>query len=309
MTHMDRLENMRVFAAVADTKSFAAAARRLAMSAPAVTRAIHGLEEHVGARLLHRTTRAVRLTDVGARYLTDTLRILGELEEADALARGSSSQASGELAVTAPLMFGRLHVAPVLLTFLHQQPQLTARTLFADHVVDLLEERIDAAVRIGRLDDSSSLKAVKLGTLRRVLCASPDYLARHGVPRTPLDLAAHQLIAFVGIHSHRHWAFRHGDKLKSVAPSPRMVVNAADMAIAAARAGLGLTRLLSYQVEQEVRSGALEIVLPEFEPLPTPVHLVHADTKTPPARVRRFVDFAVPQLRAVLTRLRSSFGR
>ena len=303
---MDRLENMRVFAVVADTKSFASAARRLAMSAPAVTRAIHGLEEHVGARLLHRTTRAVRLTDVGARYLADTLRILGELDEADALARGSVAEASGELAVTAPSMFGRLHVAPVLLAFLRKHPQLTSRTLFADHLVDLLEERIDVAVRIGRLDDSS-LKAVRLGHLRRVLCASPEYLREHGVPRTPQELTGHQLIAFVGVHSHRHWAFRHGDKLKSVALTPRMVVNAADMAIAAARSSMGLTRVLSYQVEHEVRSGALAVVLPEYEPVPTPVHLIHAEMQKPPARVRLFVDFAVARLRPVLSGLRSAF--
>jgi len=294
-----------VFAVVADTKSFASAARRLAMSAPAVTRAIHGLEEHVGARLLHRTTRTVRLTDVGERYLADVLRILRELDEADALARGSVAEASGELAITAPVMFGRLHVAPVLLAFLGKHPQLTSRALFVDHVVDLLEERIDVALRIGRLDDSS-LKAVKVGSLRRVLCASPAYLEEHGVPKTPEDLLSHQLIAFVGIHSHRHWAFRHGDTRKSVTPTPRMVVNAADMAIAAAKSGYGLTRVLSYQVEQELRSGSLRIVLPEFETPPAPVHLVHAATHKPPARVRSFVDFAAPRLKSVLSRLHSA---
>ncbi|MFT3923888.1 MAG: LysR family transcriptional regulator [Myxococcales bacterium] len=304
---MDRLENMRVFAVVAETRSFARTAKRLALSAPAVTRAVHALEQHVGTQLLHRTTRAVRLTDVGARFLADVRRILSELDEAEATARGSSTAAVGELAVTAPLMFGRLHVAPVLLSFLRKEPQLTSRTLFADQLVDLFEERIDVAVRIGSLEDSS-LKAVKLGSLRRVLCAAPSYLEQHGVPRSPDDLASHRLIAFVGVTSHRHWAFRQGERLKSVAPNPRMVVNAADMAIAAACAGHGLTRVLSYQVEQEVRAGALRIVMPEFEPLPTPVHLVRAENPKPPARVRLFMDFAVPRLRSALSGIQAAFA-
>jgi DNA-binding transcriptional LysR family regulator len=300
MTRMDRLENMRVFAAVAGAQSFAKAARRLNLSAPAVTRAVSALEEHLGTRLLHRTTRLVRLTAAGRDYLADVQRILVEIEDAEHRASGSQSEPRGQLSITAPMMFGRMHVAPVVLDFLQRHPQLSARTSFVDHVVDLLDEDLDVAVRIGALKDSS-LRAVRLGSMRRVVCAAPAYLRAHGRPETPEALASHRLIAFVGVQSHRHWAFRHGDAVRSVSPTPRLLVNTADVAIAAALSGHGLTRVLAYQVEHELRAGKLAIVLADFEPPATPVHLVHAQVRNVPARVRLFAELATRRLRAVLS--------
>jgi DNA-binding transcriptional LysR family regulator len=307
MMSMDRLENLEVFVAVAEARGFAAAARRLGLSAPKVTRAVQLLEDHLGARLLHRTSRHVRLTDVGARYLADARRVLAQLDDADAAARGLHHEARGELSITAPQMFGRIHVAPLLVSFMEQNPQLTARTLFVDHVVDLHEEHVDVAVRIGRLQDSS-LRAVRVGSVRRVLVASPAYLDAHGIPNTPNDLTAHSLVAFLGVQSHRHWAFRHGAEIRSVSPSPRLIVNSSDTAIAAALAGAGIARVLSYQVERELGEGRLRLVLTDYEPLPSPVQLVHAEVRQVPARVRRFVDFAAASLRPLLTRLNKAIA-
>src|SRR5690349_3201169 len=207
---MDRLETMRVFAAVADGRGFAPAARRLGLSPPAVTRAVAALEERLGARLLHRTTRVVRLTEAGERFLADCKRILGEVDEAEAAAAGSHAEPRGQLVVTAPLMFGRLHVAPIVLDFLRRHPQVAVRTLFLDRVTDMIDAGIDVAIRIGALPDSS-LVATRVGTMRRVVCASPAYLRIHGTPRVPADLAGHEAIAFVGTSSHPEWAFGPGD--------------------------------------------------------------------------------------------------
>ncbi len=300
---MDRFDSMRVFVSVAEEQNFAATARKLGMSAPAVTRAVRALEDALGTRLLHRTSRVVRLTDVGARYLSDARNILRELDAADARVMGAQREARGELSVTAPSVFGRLHLTPVLLEFLRLHPQLTARTLFVDHVVDLLEEHIDVAVRIARLEDSA-LKTTRLGSLRRVLCASPAYLREHGTPKTPDDLRRHALIAFTGVHFQRQWSFRHGSELRGIAAEPRLIVNTPDTAVAAAVAGHGLTRVLSYQVEHELRSGALEVLLEDYESAPMPVQLVYAGRRTS-ARVRLFVDFAVSSLRPVLSRLKA----
>jgi DNA-binding transcriptional LysR family regulator len=295
---MDRFEAMRVFVAVAEERSFARAARRLSLSAPAVTRGVSGLEQRIGTRLLHRTTRAVRLTDAGARFLTDAKRILNELEEAEGLAVGADSEPRGQLAVTAPLLFGRMHVAPVVLEFLGRHPQSSARTLFVDHVVDMMEEGLDVAIRIGQLQDSS-LRATRVGFVRRVVCASPEYLARHGTPETPAELATHELVGFVGINPHRNWSFTTEGKSERFQPTPRLVVNTADVAIQAALAGRGLTRLLSYQAEPELRQGRLKRVLSKFEPAPLPIHVVHGEGKQAPARVRGFVELAVERLRAL----------
>src|SRR5262245_21178302 len=192
---MDRLETMRVFVAVAEERGFAPAARRLALSPPAVTRAIAALEQRVGVRLLQRTTRVVRLTEAGTRYLADCKRILADLETAETAAAASQVEPSGELVITAPIVFGRMFVAPLLLEFVSRHAQVSARTLLADHVVDLVENGVDVAVRIARLPDSS-LTALKVGSVRRLLCASPAYLAARGTPRTPADLAAHDTIVF-----------------------------------------------------------------------------------------------------------------
>jgi len=291
---VDRLESMRVFVAVAEDQGFAPAARRLAMSPPAVTRAVAALEERIGTRLFHRTTRIVRLTEAGDRYLADCKRILGEIEEAEASAAGSHAEPRGHLAVTAPVMFGRMHVAPVVLEFLARHPRVTARMLFLDRVADLIDEGLDIAIRIAHLPDSS-LHAIRVGSVRRVVCASPEYLAARGTPRIPADLSQHDAIAFSLGPAAEEWSFASG---ATVAPSTRLVVNSNDVAIAAAAAGRGVARVLSYQIAPELRACRLQVVLAEFEPPPIPISVVYAEGRRAAAKVRAFVDFAVERLRA-----------
>jgi DNA-binding transcriptional LysR family regulator len=291
---MDQLAAMRVFVAVGETQGFAAAGRRLRLSAPSVTRAIAGLEDHLGARLFHRTTRTVRLTEAGARYLADCRRLLGELDDADASAAGAHAEPRGLLGLTAPIQFGRLHVTPVVLAFLARHPAISVRTVFADRVVDLLDEGLDLAVRIGELPDSS-LTAVRVGEVRRVVCAAPRYLRRRGTPRRPADLADHDAITFSAVTATSTWTFGGG---QVVQPHNRLYINTADVAVAAAVAGHGITRLLSYQVADAVAAGQLTVVLEEHEPPVVPIHVVHREGRRTSARVRAFVDFAVPRLRA-----------
>lgn len=295
---MDRFETMRVFVAVAEHNSFAAAGRRLGLSAPAVTRAVAALEARLGAALLRRTTRSVQVTDAGARFLADAKRLLRELDDAEQNARGAHSAPTGQLTVTAPLMFGRIHVAPVVLEMLAKYPDVRVRTLFSDQVIDLMEEGVDVAVRIGTLG-SSSLRAIRVGAVRRVVCASPAYLEQHGTPSTPQDLAKHALLGFVGISEHRLWSFRVNGKLEAFEVQPRLTVNTADVAIQAACEDRGLTRVLSYQVDAELRAGKLKRVLAGYEPAPVPIHVLHASGKRVPARVRAFVDLAAAHFKAL----------
>jgi DNA-binding transcriptional LysR family regulator len=294
---MDRFETMRVFAAVADQSGFAPAARRLGLTPASVTRAVAALEERIGTRLFTRTTRVVRLTEAGTRFLADCKRILGEVDEAEAAAAGSHSEPRGQLVVTAPIMFGRLHVAPIIFDFLARHPGVSVRALFLDRVADLMEEGIDVAIRIGMLPDSS-LSAVRVGAVRRVVCAAPAYLKAHGTPRTPADLAGHDAISFAGSTPLREWSFGSGDTAYVVAPPTRLEVNNADVAIAAAVKGYGLTRVLSYQAAHELRMKRLKRVLTEFEPPALPIHIVHAEGRRAPAKLRAFVDFAAARLRA-----------
>ncbi|PTL76769.1 LysR family transcriptional regulator [Vitiosangium sp. GDMCC 1.1324] len=294
---MDRLETLRVFVAVAEEAGFASAARRLAMSPPAVTRAVAALEERIGTRLLHRTTRIVRLTEAGTRFLADCKRILGELEEAEASAAGSHTEPRGQLGVTASMMFGRMFVAPILLDFLARHPHVIARTLLVDRVVDLVDEGLDVAIRIAHLADSS-LSAVRVGSVRRVVCASPRYLAKHGIPRTPAELSRFDAFMFSSTAAQQAWSFASGARNQTVSPPTRLIVNTAEVAIAAAVAGRGLTRVLSYQIAPELLAGQLRIVLEDFEPPPLPIHVVYPEGRRANARVRAFVDFAVDRLRA-----------
>lgn len=298
---MDQLEAMRVFVAVAETGGFAAAARHLRLSPPAVTRAVAGLEATLGTRLLHRTTRSVRLSDAGERFLTDSIRILAELEEAQANALSAHAGLHGRIAITAPLMFGSLHVAPLLLEFLDQHPKLQARALFVDRVVDLVSERFDAAVRIARLGDSS-LSAQRVGTIRRVVCGAPSYLRKHPKLRTPGDLEKHEVISFHESLGEANWSFPKQARV-SKAPRARLIVNNTRVAVEAVLAGAGLTRVPSYMVAEHVKSGALAIVLSEFEPPPIPVHFVRVEGRRDTARVRAFTDFATRHLRRVLERV------
>lgn len=294
---MDRLEAMRVFIAVAEERGFAAGARRLGMSAPAVTRAVAALEERIGARLLQRTTRVVRLTEAGTRFATDARRILDEVERAEALAAGWHDVPRGLLTVTAPITFGRMFVAPVLLEFLKQYPQVSARALFVDRVVDLMDEGVDVAIRIAHLP-ASSLSAVRVGHVRRVLCASPKYLAKRGTPKSPSDLSQHDVIALSTNLSDVEWHFVSGKRSETVLPPARLVANTADVAIGAALDGRGITRVLSYMIEPEVRAGRLRLLLESYEPPPVPVHIVFAEGRQASAKVRRFVDLATERLRA-----------
>ncbi|MEO8153753.1 MAG: LysR family transcriptional regulator [Rhizobacter sp.] len=308
---MDKLEGMRIFVAVADACGFAPAARELGLSPPAVTRAIAALEARVGAQLLRRSTRSVALTEAGVRFHADCRRILAEIDEAEASASGAHEVPQGQLSITAPLMFGRLHVAPVLLAFMAQHPQLTSRSFFSDQIVHLLDEGFDVAVRIARLPDSG-LTALRAGHVRRVVVASPQYLAEHGVPRKPADLAQHRGMGFSQHGSvSAQWVFyppgrksRAGGKgsadgaTETAHPQMQMVTNAGEMAIAAALAGHGLARALSYQVANDVLAGRLQVVMADHEPSPIPVQLVYVEGRKAAAKVRAFAEFALERLRA-----------
>ncbi len=294
---MDRLESLRIFVAVAEQAGFAAAARRLGLSPPAVTRAVAALESRLGTRLLHRTTRIVRPTEAGQRFLVDARRILAELEEAEAAAAGAQSDPGGTLAVTAPVLFGRLHMAPLVFAFRRALPQVSVRLQLLDRVVDLIEEGQDVALRIAQLPDSS-LSAVRVGALSQVVVAAPAYLARRGRPQVPEDLERHDAIVFAREGVPRDWAFGLGAGRRTVRPPAPLIVNTADVAVAAAVDGQGLTRVLSYQAAGALAEGRLEIVLADHQTPPVPVHLVHPEGRRASARLRAFLDFAVPRLRA-----------
>jgi DNA-binding transcriptional LysR family regulator len=296
---MDRLDAMHIFVTVAEQLSFAGAARRHALSAARVTRAVAALESHLDVRLLHRTTRAVRLTEAGASYLVQCKRILAELEQADALARSAQSEPSGQLSITAPRTFGRLHVTGVVNSFLQRYARVSLRVIFTDRVIDFYEQNIDIAIRIGQLPDSG-LRAVRVGSVRRVVCASPAYLREHGAPANPRELAEHALIGFSGAAEPQAWSFTVAGQKHSLAVRPRLVVNNADLAVAAAVSDAGLTQVISYQVREELARKRLKLVLTDFELPAVPVHIVHAELKGTSARVRAFVELATTQLRARL---------
>ncbi|WP_322105757.1 LysR family transcriptional regulator [Paraburkholderia sp. J41] len=296
---MDRLDAMNVLIAVVDAGSLSAAARRLGMPLATVSRKVNDLEAHLGTRLLTRSTRQLALTEAGESYVAACRRILDEVGEAERAATGEYSAPRGELAITAPVVFGRLHVLPVVAAFLAQFPEIGVRLMLADSLVNLLEERVDAAVRIGELPDSA-LVALRVGEMRRVVCASPAYLAQHGTPAHPDDLAAHACIASNGLSSTRAWTFRAGKETVAPPLRSRLLVNTAEAAIDAALLGLGVARVLSYQVTNAVREGKLQLVLEDVEPPAWPVSLVHAGQAPLPLKLRAFLDFAAPRLRARL---------
>jgi DNA-binding transcriptional LysR family regulator len=288
---MDRLDALRVFVAVCDAKGFAPAARRLRLSPSVVTRLIQGLEERLGVRLLQRTTRSLHLTDAGHAYLERVRRILNEVEEADEVARGERVVPRGRLAVTAPVIFGRMHVAPLLRRYMGLYPEVTAELHLNDRNVHLVEEGIDVAVRIGALSDSS-LVARRLGETRRVLVASPTYLRERGVPEHPHDLAQHDVVAFVPLNASREWTFAEegGAGEVRIPITPRFSTNSGDVAIDFARAGFGLTRTLLYQVVSHLNTGELTIVLEQFELAASPIHAVYPTSRQLSAKVRALID-------------------
>ena len=294
---MDRLDAMRAFAAVADRGSFAEAARRLRLSPAAVTRAVALLEDQLGLMLLNRTTRSVKLTERGTLYLEACRQILSDIEEADRRVRGEDAAPHGPMAIAAPIMFGRLHVLPIVVRMLREHRDLSVRLTLSDRLVHLVEEGIDVAVRIGQLADSASI-AFKVGEVRRVLVASPDYLAARGTPATPGELAGHDLIAFEGVEATNDWRFGDADRT-SVRIEPRLAVNTADAAIAAAEAELGITRTLSYQVHAALAAGRLRLLLESFGPPAVPVNVVYASQRLGSANIAVFVKSAREYLRTL----------
>ncbi|OYU98482.1 MAG: LysR family transcriptional regulator [Burkholderiales bacterium PBB5] len=294
---MDRLQAMTTFVAVVDSGGFASAARKLNLSPPVVTRAVAELEERLGLRLLTRTTRVVRVTDAGARFADDCRRILGDIEEAETAATGTHTAPRGTLTLTAPVLFGHLYVTPILVNYLQRFPEVDAQCLFLDRVVNVVEEGIDVAVRIGELPDSS-LQATRVGRVRRVLVAAPAYLKAHGMPQRPEALADHTIVSASGVTPLPEWRFNDGGKPLLQRLHARMRSTSNDSAIAAAVAGLGITRLLSYQVAAHLKTGALQIVLENFEAAPLPVHVVHHEGRRATQKVRGFIDLAVETLRA-----------
>ena len=294
---MDRLHHMTVFVAVAEAESFAAAGRRLGMSPPAVTRAVSALEKRLGVRLLTRSTRLVRITEAGERYLEDCRRIIADADEADESVAGLNAAPRGHLSVTAPVLFGQLYVMPGIVEYLRRYPDVTARALFLDRVVNLVDEGLEVAVRIGDLPDSS-LKAVRVGQVRRIVCAAPGYLAARGTPDHPEQLTQHTIISASGVTPSAEWRFQDAGRPLQVRLQPRLVVTTNDGAIAATAAGLGITRLLSYQLARQLAAGDLVTILSDFELPPLPVHVVHREGRQSSAKVRAFVDLLVARLRA-----------
>jgi len=289
---MDRLDAMETFVAVADLKGFAPAARKLHISASAVTRLIAALEERVGARLLQRTTRSVALTDVGERYLARARRILAEVEEAEAAARVDRARPSGHLVVSAPLMFGRLHVNPLMSEYLRRYPEVTGELQLSDRTINLVDEGVDLAVRIGHLPDSSVV-ARNVGDMYSVAVAAPEYLARRGTPQAPEDLAAHDIIQCSSVLSSNEWRFQRDGRPVRVAIAPRYITNSAEAGLWHAEQGGGVTVVLAYQAAAAIAAGRLRVLLAAFELPPRPIHIVYPTSRLLSSKVRAFVDLVV----------------
>jgi DNA-binding transcriptional LysR family regulator len=298
---VDRLDALRAFVLAVDHGSLSAAGRALRRSSASITRAIDALEERVGTPLLRRTTRSLRLTEAGDQYLVVARRVLGDLDEAERTTSVVIAEPHGVLAVTAPIAFGSLHVRPIVDDYLVAHPGVRARLVLLDRVVSLVEEGFDVAVRIGHLPDSALL-ATAVGKVRRVVIASPAYLARHGRPKAPADLAAHRCIASTAVTPHDAWTFGAGKRKRArrVHIEPVLDVNVADAAIRSAIDGIGITCALSYQVADHLDRGALVRLLAAYEPPPLPVHIIYPATSARTAKVRAFVQLAIPRLRTVV---------
>jgi DNA-binding transcriptional LysR family regulator len=306
-TSMDRLESMAILVTAVDAGSLSAAGRRLGTPLATVSRKVSELETHLGTRLLNRSSRRLTLTGAGHAYVAACRRILADVGEAELAASGEYSAPKGDLIVTAPVGYGRLHVLPIVIDFLRTYRDIDLRLELADRVVNLLEERVDVAVRIGELPDSS-LVAIRVSAIRRVVCGSPSYFAARGMPVRPADLVEHDCITFEGLSSPQAWTFAGRKAQSSVAIHSRLVVSTADAAIDAAIAGLGVTRVLSYQAADAVRTGALVVALTAFEPPSSPVNLVFAGPRLLPQKSRAFVDFAAPRLKAHGSQIAAAFA-
>ncbi|MEM9899115.1 MAG: LysR substrate-binding domain-containing protein [Pseudomonadota bacterium] len=294
---MDRLQSLEVFIAVAEAESFAGGARIMGLSAPSATRGVNALEDRLGARLFTRTTRRVRLTDVGRTYLEDARHILAQLRAADETAVGAAVNPVGQLRLTCSTEFGRIYVTPIITEFLDTHPEMSAEVLMVDRIVNMVEEGFDVAVRIGPLP-SSDLSAVRVGQVRRMVCGAPQYFAKHGVPQTPTDLAGHQVILNTPAGLSTEWRFGR-DLDQIVRLKPRLTLSSVAASIAVAQRGWGLVRVLSYQVGPDLLDGRLQAVLEAFEPEPLPIQLVHVEGRRAPAKIRSFIDFAKDRFREV----------
>ena len=299
---MDRLEAMSLLVTVSDTGSFSAASRRLGVPLPTISRKIAELEAHLKTRLLLRTTRKLTLTEAGAAYLSACKRILDQISDAEITASGEYTAPRGELVLAAPVVLGRLHVIPTVNDFLKRYPEINVRMSLSDKDVNLLDDHVDLAVRVGELPDSN-LTATKVGTVRRVVCGSPEYFKSHGTPTSPSDLERLTCVTFAGLGEGQSWRFASSGRMQDrrFRPSCRLNINTAEAAIDAAISGIGVTHVLSYQVAKPVQEGRLKIVLKNFEPEPMPVSLIHSGQAPLPYKVRSFIDFATPHLRRALT--------
>ena len=294
---MDSLQSLEVFIAVAEAESFAGGARIMGLSAPSATRGVNALEDRLGARLFTRTTRRVRLTDVGRTYLEDARHILAQLRAADETAVGAAVNPVGQLRLTCSTEFGRIYVTPIITEFLDTHPEMSAEVLMVDRIVNMVEEGFDVAVRIGPLP-SSDLSAVRVGQVRRMVCGAPQYFAKHGLPQTPTALAGHQVIVNTPAGLSTEWRFgRDLDQIVSL--KPRLTLSSVAASIAVAQRGWGLVRVLSYQVGPDLLDGRLQAVLEAFEPEPLPIQLVHVEGRRAPANIRSFIDFAKDRCREV----------
>jgi len=299
---MDRFRELSTFVAVAEEGAFNGAARRLNASPPTVTRMVTALEARLGVRLFTRTTRQVALTEAGARLMGDAKRILAELEAAEASASGAHEAPQGVLRVTAPVQFGQRFIAPILRDFLDAYPAVTAEALFIDRIVDLIDEGLDLALRIGELPDSS-LSATRVGAVRRVTVASPAYLERCGEPRAPGDLARHRIVFHSGTGGAQAWDYAAGKSRRVAQIEPALTATTIQACVDAAIAGWGVTRVLSYQATDAIAAGELVEVLVDHEDREMPIHLVHSEGRRAAAKIRAFIDLAAGRLRAEAGRL------
>jgi DNA-binding transcriptional LysR family regulator len=288
---------MSVFVAVVEAGSLSGAARRLGAPLTTVSRRIGELEAHLKTPLFHRSTRSMRLTEVGRSYVAGCKRILEGVDEIERAASGEYNAPKGELIIAAPIAFGRLNVVPVVAAFLKAYPDIDVRLVLADRMADLFEDNVDLAVRIGELPDSS-LMTKRVGEVRRIVCGSPAYFAARGIPRHPRDLAVHDCITCEGLVSPDAWIFRFGKSDASVKVHSRLLSNTAEAAIEACMANVGIARVLSYQVAGALRAGTLVAALENFEPAPLPVSFVYPGRSPLPQKLRAFLDFAGPRLRA-----------
>lgn len=293
---MDKLEKMQVFVEVAKHKSFVAASEYMNLSAPSVTRFIASLEEDLGVKLFNRTTRHVRLTEPGKRFLHDVKRILELMEEAEASATGIYKEPKGTLTITAPVSFGERHIMPIITEYLENNPLVSVKAVFLDRITSLVEEELDIAIRIGHLKDSN-LYATSVGTVRRVICGSPNYFKKYGKPQKPSDLNQHNIIFNSAYRPAMIWTFEKNGKKESVKLNPKLVCNQVGASIKAAKEGYGITHMMSYQVSEEIERGSLELVLEDYEEAPLPIHIIHLEGRRANAKIRSFIDLTTKRLK------------